>query len=187
MNMGNGGRKAVRSLKTSIRDAGQGTSLRNLGDAMMKLVGRRGFENIQRCVVGIPAAGCIPRSQDMSNANGDGRAGADEPGKPASDFAHLLYGRPISDEQGRREKDEGIAKMVARVGRWWYSTCYESVVRGSDTASASQQQHQQQHGSSSIWDRPGLIRECEKQRTSLRLLICYAQKPACATRRTVSV
>jgi hypothetical protein len=68
--------------------------------------------------------------------------------------------------------DDSIAQMVARVGRWWYSTCYERALLPD---------HQ------SIWADDVLLRECEEQGASFRLLICHAQKPAETRRRTVSV
>ena len=182
MNMGNNGRKAVRSLKISMQESDKQLSLRNIGDTMMTLVGRRGFENIQRCVVGIPAAGRIPRSQDFSST-GSGKSALryDDYGEAAhakeANFADFLYGRlngSSGDGETGKEQDECITKMVAKVGRWWYSTCYEKSM----TTGEGEQE--------SIWDRPGLLRECERQGTSFRLLLCYAQKP-CTKRRTVSV
>jgi len=182
MNMGVNVRKALRSLKTDIYTSDSQASLKNMGDVMMTLIGRRGFGNVQRCVVGVPAAGRIPRSQDFSSGNSSGRSstqttssetqdGRLPPGKK-SDFSDLLYGPTASgSSRDGKANDEGITKMVAKVGRWWYSTCYESI-----TPAAT-----------SIWDRPGVLRECEKQGTSFKLLLCYAQKPTCAPRRTVSV
>ena len=41
--------------------------------------------------------------------------------------------------------------------------------------------------SRSIWSDEALIRECEKRGTSLRLMVCCAQKPDCPVRRTISV
>ena len=81
--------------------------------------------------------------------------------------------------------DNGIADMVARVGRWWYSRCYESVVlpeAGEPGASNSGTMLE-----TSIWRDEALVRECEKRGTSFRLLIGYAQKPEVGVRRTVSV
>lgn len=169
MNMGNRGRKAVRELKTDIYRNNDQISLRNIGDIMMTFVGKRGFENIQRCVVGIPAAGKITSSQDLSS-NVGGNKGKEVTSKTS--FAELLYAQPSASKQEAEAENDGITKMVARVGRWWYSTCYET---GLELAT------------SSIWEQPGLLRECEKQGTSFRLLLCYAQKPTCSKRRTASV
>ena len=91
------------------------------------------------------------------------------------DFADLLNdaraNRGGNESENERERDERITKMVAKVGRWWYSSCYERPLLRNDK---------------SIWQDETLLRECEKQGTSFRLLICCAQKPA-QPRRTVSV
>ncbi|KAJ9618462.1 hypothetical protein H2203_009059 [Taxawa tesnikishii (nom. ined.)] len=184
MSMGTRARKAVMNLKMRMQQADSNVSLRNLGDVMMRLVGRRGFENIQRCVVGVPAAGRIPRSQDMSSISsgssskkGKERAMSIVHEPSNASLADLVNDAPATAITGFTDSnDEGITKMVAKVGRWWYSTCYESAV----TATTNPP-------SDSIWDTPGLLRECERHGTSFRLLICYAQKPTCAKRRTVSV
>ena len=60
--------------------------------------------------------------------------------------------------------DENITKMVAKVGRWWYTRCYESAARG-DAAEKS------------IWTDRALLAECEELRTSLKLMVCYARVP----------
>jgi len=153
MNMGNHMRRALRALKMNMNASNQEISLRNLGDMMMTLIGRRGFENMQRCCVGIPAAGRITRSQEITKKEEKRKSTA------SSTCRH------------EKDSDEDITTMVAKVGRWWYSTCYESSI----------------DPTASIWARPGLLRECEKQGTSLRLLLCYAQKPTCPKRRTASV
>lgn len=177
-NMGTRARSLVRGLKTRMQQHDPTVSLRNLSDFMVRLIGKRGFENIQRCVVGVPAAGRIPRSQDISSISsgnsGDGtvRRGCGERKiEREFSFADLLEDTR-NTQIGPKSSDEGITKMVAKVGRLWYSTCYETALLKSDR---------------SIWDDQGLLRECEKQGTSFRLLICYAQKPTQARRRTVSV
>ncbi|KAK5009360.1 hypothetical protein LTR28_001428 [Elasticomyces elasticus] len=189
MNMGNRARKAVRALKVGMQQRDRDVSLRNVGDVMMRLVGRRGFEGVQRCVVGVPAAGRIPTSQDFSSigssaaaeaaVRGEHHLACEEAVERDMDFTDLLLGSNGSgavregqqQQQWRQNNDEGITKMVAKVGRWWYSTCYESALPGQP----------------SIWADAALSKECERLGTSFRLLICYAQKPMCAKRRTVSV
>lgn len=179
MNMGNRARKAVRGLKTRVQQRNEDVSLRNMGDVMMRLVGRRGFEEVQRCVVGVPVAGRIPQSQDLSSIS-SGHSGSKPiwdreqkgDGEAEFSFADLIQDVRSSRFMSANGNDEGITKMVAKVGRWWYSTCYESALLGTDR---------------SIFNDRALLRECEKQGTSFRLLICYAQKPMCAMRRTVSV
>lgn len=177
MNMGTRARKAVKELKIRIHRADNQISLRNMGDVAMRLLGT-GFDNIQRCVVGLPVAGRIPRSQDLSSTTSI--ASQKQPTSTAAadtSFADLLQSK--ADETGQHDyNDEGITKMVAKVGRWWYSTCYEEPFAATNDENEDHE---------SMWDTPGLLRECEKQGTSLRLLICYAQKPTCPKRRTASV
>ncbi|KAK5133002.1 hypothetical protein LTR08_008289 [Meristemomyces frigidus] len=179
MNMGTRARSLVRGLKTQMHQCDQSVSLRNLSDVLVRLIGRRGFEEVQRCIVGVPAAGRIPRSGDISSAGSENSAHNPRPHRELrhSDekkisFADLLETARHSQVEPTRSHDEGITKMVAKVGRWWYSRCYETPLLETNK---------------SIWDDPTLLRECEKQGTSFRLLICYAQKPTQAQRRTVSV
>jgi len=71
--------------------------------------------------------------------------------------------------------DEGITKMVAKVGRWWYTRCYESVVLPDGDASKS------------IFNDGQLLDECEKWNASFKLVVACAQKPVVGRRRTASV
>ncbi|KAF2155988.1 hypothetical protein K461DRAFT_318629 [Myriangium duriaei CBS 260.36] len=178
MNMGSIARRELRNLKMDMHSQNNAVSLRNLGDTMLTLVGKRGFENIQRCMVGIPVAGRIPKGEDTSSdSSGRSSVGAamsaHDRGEriTTKDFAGILYSQHSNSPTKARDNDEGITKMVAKVGRWWYSTCYGSVAEGDIN----------------IWDQPGLLRECERQGTAFRLLLCYAQKPTCPPRRTASV
>lgn len=130
-------------------------SLKPMSDNIQRLLGRRGFENLNRCFVALPAAGRISGSQDET------------PKEQSVDISDLLKDQSTVG-------DEGIARMVAQVGRWWYSRCYEAVVLPDSDDLRS------------IWADDMLLRECEKRQTSFRLLICYAQKPMVPPRRTVS-
>ncbi|KAK0315637.1 hypothetical protein LTR01_000937 [Friedmanniomyces endolithicus] len=180
-NMGSRARSLVRGLKTRIHQRDPEVSLRCLSDSLVGMIGRRGFEEVQRCVVGVPAAGRIPRSRDGSSPPSDDSGSrhsslekrGNSPGKEYN-FADLLEKAPgtRAGDQGTESSDEGITKMVAKVGRWWYSSCYERPLLAHNK---------------SIWSDQALLRECEKQGTSFRLLICYAQKPMQTRRRTVSV
>lgn len=184
MNMGTRGRRALRGLKTRMQQTDQDVSLGNLSDTLVRMIGRRGFEEVQRCIVGVPTAGRIPRSDDVfrssscSSTSTSGRprtANSTSTDQQESDinFATLLQkNRQSQIVEPGRANDEGITKMVARVGRWWYSACYEQPLLGNDK---------------SVWQERGLLRECEKQGTSFRLLICCAQKPLQPRRRTKSV
>ncbi|KAK0856953.1 hypothetical protein LTS02_010397 [Friedmanniomyces endolithicus] len=180
-NMGSRARSLVRGLKTRMHQRDPEVSLRCLSDSLAGMIGRRGFEEVQRCVVGVPAAGRIPRSRDGSSpASEDSssrHSSLEKPGDSTAkdyNFADLLEKAPgtKAGDQGTESSDEGITKMVAKVGRWWYSSCYERPLLAANK---------------SIWSDQALLRECEKQGTSFRLLICYAQKPMQTRRRTVSV
>ena len=168
LNMGNRARKAVRELKMAMaaEAAGEGSEvcLKPMSDLFLKLVGRRGFEGLQRCFVGVPVT-----------ASAEGLEGVDVVAGVADGFSFSDLLRAESKDG----QDEGITRMVARVGRWWYSRCYESLVmlRSGEEADVGK----------SIWSDESLMRECEKRGTGLRLMVCCAQKPDCPVRRTISV
>ncbi len=156
VNMGNRARRAVRMLKVRMQMADSEVSLKSASDNIQKMLGRRGFENLNRCMVNVPIAGHIS----------DSRAGS-------FDEQDISLGDMLKDSS--QQGDEGITKMVAKVGRWWYTRCYEDFVLLDDNMDRS------------IWQDKALLRECEKHETGLKLLICYAQKPLSPKRRTVSV
>ncbi|TLD38438.1 hypothetical protein E2P81_ATG00981 [Venturia nashicola] len=178
MNMGSRARAALRGLKMQMQAEEHDVSLKPIGDTIQKLLGRRGFENINRCLVGVPAAGRIPNSVGESvNVEPASASTA------ASSSGSTLVGSHIEDMSSfgdlmtsqSKNGEEGITKMVARVGRWWYSRCYESLILPNGDLSKS------------IWNDAALIRECEKRGTNLKLMVCFAQKPDCPVRRTISV
>lgn len=156
VNMGNRARRAVRMLKVRMQVADPEVSLKPASDNIQKMLGRRGFENLNRCMVNVPIAGHIS----------DSRAGSFEE-------KNMSLGDMLKDSSQRG--DEGISKMVAKVGRWWYTRCYEMGVLPHDDMERS------------IWADRALLRECEKRETGLKLLICFAQKPSTPKRRTVSM
>ncbi|KAK3675805.1 hypothetical protein LTR78_004446 [Recurvomyces mirabilis] len=185
VNMGSKARSLVRGLKTRMQSRDPDVSLRNVSDVFVRMIGRRGFEEVQRCIVGVPAAGRIPSSRDISSrgssdeaskrrASRDNNKNRSDSSDQDFNFQALLEDARSNNitKPHKKSDDENITKMVAKVGRWWYSTCYESAMPSNDR---------------SIWNDHALLRECEKQGTSFRLLICHAQKPAQARRRTVSV
>ncbi|KAJ4358179.1 uncharacterized protein N0V89_002758 [Didymosphaeria variabile] len=194
VNMGNRARRAVRGLKVKMQVADEDVSLRNISDEIMGLVGKKGFTECNRCFVGVPVAGNLPSPDDTDAASkkrkGSTASSINKPTgattkatkkpKPEVSFSDLLNTRASSEST-----DNTITDMVARVGRWWYSRCYESLVlpeAGEPDAANSGDILR-----SSIWRDESLINECEKRGTSFRLLIGYAQKPEVGVRRTVSV
>ena len=68
VNMGNRARRAVRGLKMRMQIADENTSLRNISDEIMAGVGRKGFVECNRCIVGVPVAGKLPSADDAKNA-----------------------------------------------------------------------------------------------------------------------
>jgi hypothetical protein len=193
VNMGNRARRAVRGLKMRMQVADETLSLRNISDEIMAGLGRKGFVECNRCVVGVPVAGKLPSPDDVSkatakrtgsNASSNSKKNstltANKGPKPEVSFSDLLNVSSPSEST-----DNGITDMVARVGRWWYSRCYESLVlpeAGEPGAAASGNLLE-----NSIWRDENLINECEKRGTSFKMLIGYAQKPEIGVRRTVSV
>ncbi|MCJ1309343.1 hypothetical protein MMC25_003002 [Agyrium rufum] len=189
VNMGNRTRRAVRQLKTSMQAFDSSISLSPMSDVIQKMLGRRGFENLNRCAVGIPVAGMIesPRKGSLSEfAEGEqsalGNMLRQSGGSaPTGD----VRGNPASQTMAAESSSTALlmppmSKMVAQVGRWWWSQCYETYaskrIDDADTEVLD-----------SIWNDMSLLRECEGRETGFKLLVCYAQKPSVVRRRTVSV
>jgi SAM-dependent methyltransferase len=184
LNMGNRARRAIRGLKVKMQVADEHISLRNISDEIMASLGRKGFAECNRCFVGVPVAGRLVNAEEVGSPEAGKRKGsivsAAKKEKSEVQFSDLLNKHSSSDSTA-----DGITDMVARVGRWWYSRCYESSVlpeAGEPGAAPSGNLLE-----NSIWRDESLIRECEKRGTSFRLLIGYAQKPEVGVRRTVSV
>ncbi|KAL8782420.1 MAG: hypothetical protein Q9213_005384 [Squamulea squamosa] len=163
VNMGNRARRAVRGLKTRMQIARKDVDLKPLSDNIQKMLGRRGFEELRRGMVTVPVAGVV----------GDSRSGSLDEQREDLSFGEMMKD---SSPQG----DESITKMVSRVGRWWYTRCYESSLVNTSDSDVEVEEN-------SIWNDRALLRECEKRETGLKLLICYAQKPVVSKRRTISL
>lgn len=182
VNMGNRTRKAVRMLKERIYLADSSISLKPASDNIQKLLGTCGFDNLKRCMVSVPVSGVIVGSSDSSNSNHSAstptpKTSATESQarkRTSSDTVEQSLGDLLSDPTPSASNDESIAKMVARVGRWWYTRCYEIPVLSDGAFDRS------------IWADRKVLRECQKRGTGFRLLIAYAQKPN-EKRRTASV
>lgn len=187
VNMGNRTRKAVRMLKERIFAADPSTSLKPASDNIQKLLGKRGFENLNRCIVGVPVAGTLWSSSNTSSSNQSvtplhpyssnptpTNQGGSKQKRPPSDDPSVSLGDLLSNSTPSESNDESIAKMVAKVARWWYTRCYEAAILPDGNPDYS------------IWADRRVLRECQRRATGFRLLIAYAQKPS-EPRRTASV
>ena len=168
VNMGNRARRAVRALKVRMQVADPGVSLKPASDELQKMLGRRGFENLNRCMVGVPVAGQVSESRSGSL---DEERNEQSLGEMLRDASAVIQQAGTS---GNRAEDS-MVNMMPKVGRWWYSRCYETSVVAEDEPEDS------------LWADKALLKECEKRDTGFKLLICYAQKPLSQRRRTVSV
>lgn len=199
VNMGIRTRKAVRMLKEKTYLSDPNISLKPASDSLQKLLGLQGFDGLRRCMVRIPVTGVIVRSSASSSSTTSSNpstsvargtpstafsaltnssTSAQQPkvyGKSPSNDTNLSLGDLLSDPSPSPSNDESIRKIVAKVGRWWYTRCYEIPVLPNGDAS------------SSIWADKRVLRECQKRGTGFRLLIAYAQKPSEVKRRTASV
>ncbi|PKY01559.1 hypothetical protein P168DRAFT_52337 [Aspergillus campestris IBT 28561] len=196
VNMGIRTRKAVRKLKERTYLSDPSISLKPASDSVQRLLGKHGFDNLRRCMVRIPVVGLIVRSSGSSSGSSSHhptRITTATPstifsmpstssidvqtkfhGKSSSNDTDLSLGDLLSDPSPSPSNDESIRKIVARVGRWWYTRCYEIPVLPNGDISLS------------IWAERKVLRECQQRGTGFRLLIAYAQKPS-EKRRTASV
>ncbi|KAK1770372.1 hypothetical protein QBC33DRAFT_446067 [Phialemonium atrogriseum] len=164
-NMGNRGRRSVRRLKERIHASAPDTSLGSTADLILRLLGRGGFTDIRTCRVGVPVASTIARSsgsEGNSKRSSSAKSGAPK-AKPDKDERTLA--EMMSDESA--VADESITNMVAKVGRWWYSRCYESAATSGSGPGSNR----------SLWSDRALLAECEEWGTSLKLMVCHARVP----------
>ncbi|KAK3325379.1 hypothetical protein B0H66DRAFT_121611 [Apodospora peruviana] len=168
-NMGNRGRRAIRRLKERIHARAPDTSLGSTSDLMLRLLGRKGFADIKTCRVGVPVASAIGRSSS-SETSQQGKRASNEVTRNSRDRERSKHRKDdrslpemISDEGP--VADESITKMVAKVGRWWYSRCYESAAAAAAGPRAG------------LWNDRALLAECEEWGTSLKLMVCHARVP----------
>ncbi|KAJ5550441.1 hypothetical protein N7461_005139 [Penicillium sp. DV-2018c] len=198
LNMGPRTRKAVRQLKEMTCLSDSTLSLKPTSDSIQRELGANGFDSLRRCMVRIPVAGMVIRSSDTSSssqsisttapstafslptisvtaAGASQSTGTRTSSKSPSDEANISLGDLLSDPSPSPDNDESIAKIVARVGRWWYSKCYEDPVFSAGDVERS------------IWNDRKVLRECQKRGTGFRMFVAYAQKPSEVPRRTASV
>lgn len=150
-NMGNRGRRAMRHLKEMIHEQSPATSLGSAADILVRLLGTGGFSGIRAAKVGVPVASSIIQPR---NSSGSGKK--PQPQAPPSLSDMMKENGPAADAN--------ITKMVTRVGRWWYTRCYENAAGTAE-------------GRKSIWDDKALLNECQELGTSLKLTVCCARAP----------
>ncbi|KAB5575645.1 hypothetical protein GE09DRAFT_955235 [Coniochaeta sp. 2T2.1] len=166
-NMGNRGRRTVRRLKERIHANAPETCLGSAADLILRLLGRKGFVDIKTCRVGVPVASAITRSS-ASETTATDKGGAK---KARAEKDERTLAEMMSDDSS--VADESITKMVAKVGRWWYSQCYESAA-GPVPALVG--------AGKSMWNDRALLAECEEWGTSLKLMVCHARVPESRSR-----
>ncbi|KJZ77737.1 hypothetical protein HIM_02914 [Hirsutella minnesotensis 3608] len=151
-NMGNRGRRTVRQLKERIHQESPCINLSSTADLILRLMNSAGFSGIKAARVGVPVASSITRS----GVHQLGRK--DKPKlKETSSLADMIKDHSPT-------ADEGINKLVTRVGRWWYTQCYENAISPATDKS--------------IWSSKTLLSECEERGTSLKLMVCCARAPS---------
>lgn len=150
-NMGNRGRRTIRQLKERIHEKVPETNLASTADLILRLLGTGGFSGIKAARVGVPVASSIkgPNTEDASGAEKKKKKLKDQPS-----LAEMMSdSSPLADE--------GITSMVARVGRWWYTRCYENAA-GPSTGKG-------------VLNDKAFLSECEELGTSLKLMVCCAR------------
>ena len=182
-------RRAVKDLKVRMTQADPEVSLKPASDNIQNVLGRKGFEGLNRCVVGIPVAGKVAGSIDSSSSS---RSSNGSYTHTAADSASALpAGGRVRNTKGHHEdntnfslsdlisdhsptSDEKITKMVAKVGRYWFLRSFEAATLPDGDLKKS------------IWADKKVLHECKNRGSGFKLLIAYAQKPVENRRRTVS-
>ncbi|CAM1510046.1 Fc.00g003810.m01.CDS01 [Cosmosporella sp. VM-42] len=153
-NMGNRGRRTVRRLKEGINEKTPETNLASTADLIVRLLGKVGFLNIKAARVGVPVASAVAHPDNSKDKGKSPEASKKKKDQPS--LAEMMSDNsPLADE--------GITQMVSRVGRWWYTRCYESAAESPNDKS--------------IWNDKSFMHECEELGTSLKLMVCCARAP----------
>lgn len=123
----------------------------------------KGFEDVNRCVVALPVMGHIDGSISLGSMHG------------SIDHTHNLDATKSAEvpehEKGTAPKcidaqNSNITDVVSKVGRYWYTRTYERVMTGEKGEAMGR----------SMWNDKGLLRECSKKKTGMRMLIAYGRK-----------
>lgn len=178
VNPGDRTHRAIRELKMRMQTADETLSLRNISDELLRNVSDKGFIDCSHRVVELPISGKLhipdlPSNEDIAATENDSNANS-----TAGFFSNILNITSLPESTG-----DNITTMVARVGRWWFSNCYESLaLHKADKVGASTSGNL----GTTIWDDEYMLRDCDKHGTRFKLLVGYARKPGLDIRHTRS-
>lgn len=149
VDMGVKTKKAVNLVKAIMeRESSPSTpDRRPSSEKVLKILQRRGFEDINKCFVGLPAV--APPEDLTTTTNAAAVTATSQPQSQAEKEAETM----------------GVAVM-ASVGRWWYTRCYERII----TAEGEVMRR-------SMWNDRTLLRECGMRKTAFKMLVAHARKP----------
>ncbi|KAG5942923.1 hypothetical protein E4U60_007026 [Claviceps pazoutovae] len=154
--MGSRGQRTVRNLRAKIQLQNPAVHFRaSTADLITRLLGTMGYADIKTARIGIPVTGSLLQTGSQTSKKIQSGLGKDN---------HVSG---LAAELRRRDEslpaDDHVTRIVSRVGRWWYSRCYE------DTAGLPHEK--------SIWNDESLLSECEQFGTSMKLMVCSARAP----------
>jgi len=182
-------------MKLREREGEGGVELGSASDVCLKEMGRgegkRRWGDVKSCKVGVPVATVVSASPTSSGGSsslpsksgslrdkGKGKGRAKKTRKEERSLADMM-------KDSSPAGDESITQMVAKVGRWWYTRCYESALLSTSSSNGPGGERRERH--ESIFTDRQLLEECEKWNASFKLVVAYAQKPVLGRRRTNSV
>ncbi|KAG6197163.1 hypothetical protein E4U10_000261 [Claviceps purpurea] len=154
--MGSRGQRTIRHLRAKIQLQNPAMHFRaSTADLITGLLGTVGYADIKTARIGIPVTGSLLQTGSQTSKKIQSGLGKDN---------HVSG---LAAELRRRDEsllaDDDVTKIVSRVGRWWYSRCYE------DAAGLPHEK--------SIWSDGSLLSECEQFGTSMKLMVCSARAP----------
>ena len=186
INMGTNTRRAIREMKIKMTQSDSSISLKPISDNIQGILGRKGFANLNRCVVGVPVAGKIAGSMDSSGSSRSSGGSYAQKNRFSQESQKAAAHRAANPHIGENfslndlisdhtpGSDEKIAKIVSKTARFWFSHCYEpQVIKGGKS-------------SRSILADRKVLNECKMRASNFKLLIAHIQKPDEFKRRTVS-
>lgn len=151
VDMGVKTKKAVNLVKAIMERESSPSSpdRRPSSEKVLKILQRRGFEDINKCFVGLPA---VAPPEDLTTTN--------------VTAATATASQPELQPQPEREAETMSVAVMASVGRWWYTRCYERII----TAEGEVMRR-------SMWNDRMLLRECGARKTAFKMLVAHARKP----------